>query len=300
VSAPGGPFPASRMRAATLAFCLLCLGAAPAPLGPYRVELPTLIVLPAGPGPGHEQTLSPGDSILVGRLGLESAAILSAPIDIVVAGETVRVRAGAVLMSAHARGGALANLRDPRVFCQRPYLPARRYGPGYERPVNDLRFPLTIQACFVDRDGDSRLDFAFMAGTGWPEDRAAVPLPQISYQMRTDIPFGDKAEVRLVYVQAMLFSSAKLNMQVLIDGDDVGLTRVRLPGDNGRPHWTDGSQTLSGSSYPRTIGFGQAQVEVLAYDAQARTARIRLIRGFPRSEIALEALRGAGVTAFRN
>jgi hypothetical protein len=278
----------------------LCLGAAPLPLGPYRVELPTVILLPAGPGPGEERTLSPGDSILVGRIGLASAAILSAPIDIVVAGERVRARAGAVLMGVHARGGALANLRDPRIFCQQPYVPARHYGPGYERPGNDLRFPYTIQACFVDRDGDSRLDFAFMAGTGWPEDRAAVPLPQIPYQLRTDISFGDDTQVRLVYVQAALFSAAKLNMQILSGDENVGLTRVRLLGDDGRPHWTDGSQTLSGSSYPRTIGFGQAQVEVLAYDAQARSARVRLVRGFQRSEIVIEAVRGTGVTAFRN
>ena len=45
--------------------------------------------------------------------------------------------------------------------------------------------------CFVDADGDSRLESAFLVGTKWAQDRVIVPIEPVAYREVRDIPLPD-------------------------------------------------------------------------------------------------------------
>jgi hypothetical protein len=280
--APAGRAPLAGLRLALLAAA--CLGAAASAQQwqePYQVDPVGQVLLPdAIPADARERTVEDGDVIVRGRIGYRAFATVEQPIELAIAGQSVRVAAGEMLAESRVRGGAMEGLGGARAFCL-PSYPTPPRAPG--TPSGSLS--REIQPCFVDQDNDGRLDFALLAGTRRAVDRAPVPLAGLPYRIRADVPIAG-AELNVHFYARPLLGPASLALGVILAGTPHrGIESVRIRGADGRMHGFPYDHAVAGGSYPRTLSFGPAQIEILGYDREARRVRLRVVQDFTRTDL---------------
>ncbi|WP_395614355.1 hypothetical protein, partial [Allosphingosinicella sp.] len=131
-----------------------CVFPAAANAEAYRVTRLPAVVLP-GAGDklvGVTVELDANQTLMTANLGYSKAARLYAPIDVTIAGQHVAAAAGDFLPAFRATGGGLGDAGQI-VYCMAPYEAPR-----------GAHLAREIQPCFVDRDGDGRLDMGFLVG----------------------------------------------------------------------------------------------------------------------------------------
>lgn len=226
-----------------------------------------------------EQTFSEGDVVLRGRIAYRAAAVVTEPVDLDIAGQHFRVEPSMNLNEARIRGGVMTDLRGARAFCLPELKP---------EDSENGRFDEHVQLCLVDRDSDGRLDFAILAGTRRPGDRAPVRLASFPYRVQPDLPI-EGAELRLTFKTHLSLTPPSLQLGILLPFSHSGV-QIRIAGSDGRMHDMRLDDNVTSRTYPHVVSFGPARFEILEYDPVARQVRLRILEGFTRSDLEIVRL----------
>jgi hypothetical protein len=268
-----------RRPGALLAAALAMAAASAAPAqssGPFRVELDRLVLLPGGTV-GEERTLAMGETILTTRIGYAAAAIPSAPIAATMADLPVELAAGEQLLAATAQGATRAMLGNgAQVFCGVPIKAAVPAPPPGER--GRRRFDDLVRPCFVDADGDRRLEGAFLVGTRRPEDRVLVPIPPTPYETVANVPLANSSFTFFVGAGPILYFEAQL------EGHRPTINGVYLM-TNGREQALQIGRSVRSLGYPATVSYGPAQFTLTGWDAEGQRLRVRVDRAFDNTPV---------------
>lgn len=251
-----------------------------AQLSAYQIEPGPLSMLAGGGETGRVLTVVRGDVLLDTGLAHSEAARLDSGVRMTLAGAPIALPPGEVLLKVKARGGAVDTLPKGRqIFCA-PEVPApARSGDRYRK---------RIAPCFVDRDGDGRLDSAFLHGARKPADLTmAVLRAPISYSRRDNVPIpGAKAQV--LYMKGAALQGPVLEFRLTIGGQEVPIRGVRMPGAKGPRQWFPIERTVKRSAYPHTIAFGAAEIAILGFVQEERRLTIRVDKLFETAPMAFD------------
>jgi hypothetical protein len=168
---------------------------------------------------GEERSVVPGDVVLTAPLGWLSAAILSQPVEVEIAGARESFGAGAMLLHAlEARGGDLAQLPAAvRTYCGEERLSSARVAASaLALGVSDLatRLRRNTRFCLVDSDKDDRFDRAFLVGTRRDEDRRMVTIAPTPLEIRINHPLGEGDRLEVMYGEAGLLNNPHMRLHL--------------------------------------------------------------------------------------
>jgi hypothetical protein len=251
---------------------------------PFSVAQDLYILLPGGgdDGVGVERTVVPGDELLRTGIAYSAAARLSGPISLLASGVPIDVPATLPLPEVRALGTTRDRLpRGTRIFCGTQRLVANIASPPPPGPhPKGKRFQKHVMPCFVDADGDSRLESAFLVGTRWAQDIVILPIEPVAFQEVNDIPLPASWA-------SISFEKSALKLNVTMFGQALPLNAVKL-GQRGDRKRFPVERSIKKEVYPHEISFGAALITLIGYEPEGRKLRVRLDHGFDRAELDFE------------
>ena len=221
------------------------------------------IPLPAAdPMTGKVIKVQAGDVVIRAPVGWVGAAQLAAPVTLLAGGISYDLPAGSVLLPSNVKAHDTAEaLPEGRPLC----VDHRTLGDGWKG------FP-----CFVDADGDKRLDKGFIAGVDDPEGFQLISIDPVEAEMQPFMKMPGISEVRIVMEDEKSADPKWLDFQLEVS------ERGRLLS------FANNGGLVKLKSLPDDVQMLGAKLTVLSYDPVKREADIRIDRFFP--------LTGYGVT----
>jgi hypothetical protein len=255
---------------------------------PFRVEFDRLVLLAGGADADAERVVVPGDEILRTRIGYAATARLAAPMSAVVAGTTLQLPADADLIEARPRGATRRTVGpNARVFCASPHSAATKGSSNVEQP--EARSTVSGSPCLVDADGDHQFESAFLLGAQIPSGRSLPPLPsRAPYSESTNVPLPD-SYAWITFERGAALQGPVLELHVNLFGRAPAIRgiRVRIDGDE---RFFPIERTVRRSTYPHTITFAGAQVEILGYTSEGRHLQVRVAHPFETAPLKLDMM----------
>ena len=231
------------------------------------------MVLLASPDvPGPEMTLAPGGVVTRSPLAKAPVATLQEPVRVAIASIEQSLPAGTQLFFVSVGGEAAARLeRVPETFCARQNVNA---GTAVRAILDHAAFgllsPLNRSGafsthCFIDADGDGRLDTAFLSGARREADLAPQPVGPVAVAIERGLSVEGMAEGRIVYAGPNR-RGTRISFQ------------IETADANGRRLQRETRAEVEIRSLPFTAQIQGATIVVRGYDPATRAVRLRLIR----------------------
>lgn len=251
-------------------------GQSPPPKFPYHLFFDSYSLLAGDARTGVERMVAFGETVMTTRLGYAEAARSAEPISLTLADTPIAIPAGATLLRARADGGAISSLpQGSRIFCAAPMrLPETR---------DQDRLSAEVQPCFVDTNGDSRFDLAFLSGTRRGVDRWMLPYAA-TYTVERDLPLPNSA-ARVSYQQGALLRGPALALEITFMGRVLDLAAIRANADGRMRNFPMGRGVTGRGDYPLIIRFAGAQISILGYEPESQRVRLRIDHDFESSPV---------------
>lgn len=250
---------------AALALLALAAPAADTAIGPppYRL-LPPLRTLPPG-----ETIALPGNVVASAILGRPDSALLTTALTVEKLGQKRVWQQGTTLSAATVTGVSGIPERTD-TYCedeQEGSLGKLMAGQMLFGLVGMLRpTKMVTRFCLFDKDGDAKLDSAFLIGAKGDKNRAPFAITPVPFALISGVPVGGDSMVRLRYAGPSGTGGA-LRFDLELEG--YGRMR-RIAGDG---------LEISPAALPEKLTAGNAVLIVDKYDPATFAAHIRVERG---------------------
>ncbi len=232
----------------------------------------TIVLLPSADVPGPEMVLAPGGIVTRSPLARAPVATLQEPVSVAIASIEQSLPAGTQLFFVSVGGEAAARLeRVPETWCARQNVNA---GTAMRAILDHAAFgllsPLNRSGafsthCFIDADGDGRLDTAFLSGARREADLAPRPVGPLAVAIERGLPVEGVAEGRIVYAGPDR-RGRRLSF------------RIETVDANGRQVQRETRAEVDVRNLPYTAQIQGATLAIRGYDPATRSVRLRLIR----------------------
>lgn len=236
-----------------------------------------ILALETPADPARVDRVKIGDLIFRQGIVRAKSARLDGPLSLAIAGETIDLVAGEILVPVGLSGGpAEASAGQPQVYCALPrpmdtavaaskaVIGAIGFGlfSGLQRTKLGSRF------CLIDADGDNLVEKAVLVGANRKSEQmpqAIAPTPII---VASRIAFTATSEITLRYLGPVgMLSNIGFEVQVLENGRTLALAEYRV--------------VVKPSALPKSLKIHGAQFTVTDYDPISREASVIRERGFP-------------------
>lgn len=229
------------------------------------------ILLPSADAAGAEQSVADGGVITRSRVVRAPVATLHAPVSMAIASVEQSLPAGSRLVYVTVGGDAAERISPaPEAFCASPRL---RVGDAARVALDASFFGLfggigrtaPISAhCFIDRDGDGRLDAAFLSGARREDDLEPVAIPPLDAVIERDQPLTDVTEARVTVEP----DRAGRRLTLFLETADARGQRTRR----------EQRARVNVGELPKQVMVQGAAITLLAFDPRTRATRLRLDR----------------------
>lgn len=231
-----------------------------------------MVLLPSADGPGPEVDLAPGAVVARSPVAQAPVAILEEPVSVAIASIEQSLPAGTELFFVSVGGAASARLEQvPEAYCARQRVNA---GTAVRAILDHAAFgllsPLNRSGafsthCFIDGDGDGRLDTVFLSGARREADLAPQPVGPLQTRFQRGRPVEGASEARIVYAGPNR-RGTRLSF------------RIETVDAAGRPAHGEVKAEIDVRNLPYTTQIQGATIVVRSYDPTSRSVRLRLIR----------------------
>ena len=256
-------------RLTLLPLALLLIGARG-----YETRRWTMLLLPSQDQPGGELTVAKDGTITRSPAVQAPHATLGTPVSLAIASIEQSLASGDELHYVTVGGDAAERLDSvPEAYCAVPRANAGTAvraifevaAFGLLRGVNRSS-PFSTH-CFVDQDGDGRLDTAFLSGARREADLAPQPVGPLDVAIERNRPIEGVSEARITFGGAIgRARNARLRF------------RFETANAAGETVQSEIRAQVDVRNLPRTVAIQGAEIEILSYDAAARSVRVRLVR----------------------
>lgn len=237
----------------------------------FLVGRATIEIVGPPPEPNSEiRTVKAGELLTAAGVAEPGGAHLGEAVRVDVAGDGRTLDAGTQMFRAAVGGGAgEALVGKSATYCEPLRVNAKMAGKAVLDSAafgifgNALRTHSNSVLCFVDADADGRFESAFHSGAQRTADRVLTPIGPVSYTV--DPPGA--VEARRVGVAFVGQKSGNLVFELRL----VDAAGKRLGGRIGN--------AIPLKKLPGKLVVDPAEIEVLGYDAPAKAARVRVLRG---------------------
>ncbi|HEX2764042.1 MAG TPA: hypothetical protein VHM92_09430 [Allosphingosinicella sp.] len=238
----------------------------------FLVGRVTLEIAPPAAEPSPEvRSVKAGELVAEAGIAPPAPAVLAEAARVDVAGDGRTVDAGTRLFRVAVGGGAgEALVRKSPTYCEPLRVNAKMAGKAVLDSAafgifgNALRTHSTSLLCFVDADADGRFENAFHSGAQRSADRVLTPVGPFAYTREPGVAPVQASKVGVVFVGQ---KSGNLVFELRL----VDAAGKRIGGRIGAG--------IPLKKLPGKLVVDPAELEVLGYDAAAKTARVRVLRG---------------------
>lgn len=238
----------------------------------FLVGRVTLEIAPPGGEPTPEvRTVKAGELIVDAGIAAPAAALLAEAARVDVAGDGRTLDAGTRMFRVAVGGGAGEALvgKSP-AYCEPLRVNAKMAGKAVLDSAafgifgNALRTHSYSLLCFVDADSDGRFESAFHSGAQRTADRVLTTVGPVAYTREPSDSPVDASKVGVAFVGQ---KSGNLVFELRL----VDAAGKRIGGRMGA--------AIPLKKLPGKLVVDPAEIEVMGYDAAAKTARVRVVRG---------------------
>ncbi|MBB4612522.1 hypothetical protein [Novosphingobium taihuense] len=265
-------------RAVAAVACLAFLTAARTAV----VPLPETVIPKESEHPLREPfTVRKGDVVLRGEILETEIVTVDAPISVAIAKFTDNVAAGTRLepVLASQRTERLTGT-DGRMYCGENQRTRSKFG---EYMIGNWfsKYDTEVRFCFVDGDGDRRLDRVFLSGAKDKAEQGAIPIEPVPYTVRMMQPDDTHGEFEL-RVEKFKPETNQMTMRLYLrrNGQDASYSYVFTVDALGG-HQTYPEFKTNPRKKPYPVVFSDilgAEVEVMSVDAAQGTAQVKVNR----------------------
>ncbi len=231
-----------------------------------------IVLLPSRDATGPEVVLGPGGIVTRSPVAKAPVATLQEPVRVAIASIEQSLPTGTQLFYVSVGGEAAARLgQAPEAYCARQNVNA---GTAVRAILDHAAFgilsPLNRSGafsthCFIDGDGDGRLDTAFLSGARRQADLAPQPIAPAAVTIERGLPAEGVAEGRIVFAGPNR-RGTRLSF------------RLEAADASGRTVQQEVRGEFEVRALPRTLTIQGAVISVRSYDSATRSVRLRLIR----------------------
>lgn len=227
--------------------------------------------------PATVNRVKTGDLLFRQGIVRAKSARLDGPLSLAIAGETIELAIGALLVPVDLSGGiAETTTGHPQVYCALPKAMDTAAAAskaiigtiGFGLFSSLQRTKMGSRFCLIDADGDDRVEKAVLAGVNRKADQAPQLIPPTPITVASKIAFAATSEITLRYLGPVgILSNLGFEVQVLENGRALALAEYRV--------------VVKPSALPKSVSFHGARFTVTNYDPVSREASVVRERGFP-------------------
>lgn len=273
-----------RARVAAMVPVFLFLVAARTSVAPMPE---TLVGMPPDFPINESITVKEGDVVLRAKVFDTEVVTLSEPVSVAIAKFSHDIEAGAkldpVIVSQQTEG---LTGTSGRIYCGENQRTRSKFA---EAMIGDMfsKYEATVRFCFVDTDGDRKLDRVFLAGAKDKADQAAIDIAPVAFDQRL-FQEDDEAGVLELRVHRLIrkrreTDKIEFKLHLMKNGQELVFDYLLASGSGSVKQTyplmrTDPKKVPYPSYFNNVLGAG---VGVEAVDAEKGEAQIKITRNFP-------------------
>ncbi len=272
---------ARRRRALAALPLMLVLTAARTTVSPLPE---TMAGTDAGHRIGETFVAHKGDVILRAKIYDTEVITLEAPVSVGIDRFAQEIPAGTRLQPVLAMGNTQELTgTSGRYYCGEDLRSRSKFG---EAMIGDWfsKFEAIVKFCFVDRDGDGKLDRVFLAGAKDAADQGARPIEPTGYSRQVLEPDDEAGEIEL-RVHKFSLKSNKVQFMLTLNKDgESRLFSYIVTVKNGKPQQTYPRFETNPKKVPYPAYFNDilgAGIGVMRVDAAKEEVELKVTRNFP-------------------